>query len=142
MIRVEGLSVRLGGAEVLHEVSLTVERGTFLVVIGPNGAGKSTLLRCLDGIIEPTAGRVLIDGRPLGAYRRRELARALSYVPQPDAAARYALGHLSPASVAVLNYSSGHLLELAFIDMDRRQAVFQFGNHFYVIAPFLIFAEP
>ncbi|MCU0234775.1 MAG: ABC transporter ATP-binding protein [Thermoanaerobaculales bacterium] len=87
MLRVEGLSVRLGGAEVLHEVSLTVEPGTFLVVIGPNGAGKSTLLRCLDGIIEPAAGRVLIDGRPLVAFRRRELARVLSYVPQPDAAA-------------------------------------------------------
>ncbi len=87
MIRVEELSVRLGGTEVLSEVSLTVERGTFLVVIGPNGAGKSTLLRCLDGIIEPAAGRVVIGGRPLAGFGRRELARELSYVPQPDAAA-------------------------------------------------------
>jgi iron complex transport system ATP-binding protein len=69
----------------LYGVSLTVGRGEFLSVIGPNGAGKSTLLRCLDGILVPSNGRVLIDGRPLSEYGRRELARTVSYVPQPDA---------------------------------------------------------
>ena len=81
----EGLCVVLDEAEILKDVSMTVGRGEFLTVIGPNGAGKSTLLRCLDGILEPSAGRVIIDGRPLGDYERRELARTVSYVPQPDA---------------------------------------------------------
>ena len=81
----EGLCVVLDEAEVLKDVSMTVGRGEFLTVIGPNGAGKSTLLRCLDGILEPSAGRAIIDGRPLGDYERRELARTVSYVPQPDA---------------------------------------------------------
>ena len=81
----EGLCVVLDEAEILEDVSMTVGRGEFLTVIGPNGAGKSTLLRCLDGILEPSAGRVIIDGRPLGDYERRELARRVSYVPQPDA---------------------------------------------------------
>ena len=81
----EDLSIVLGEAEILHEVSMTVARGEFLTVIGPNGAGKSTLLRCLDGILEPSAGRVLIDGRPIADFSRRELARIVSYVPQPDA---------------------------------------------------------
>jgi iron complex transport system ATP-binding protein len=84
-ILVEDLTVRFGEAEILHEVSLAVGRGEFLTVIGPNGAGKSTLLRCLDGILEPSAGRVLIDDRPLTEIARRELARTVSYVPQPDA---------------------------------------------------------
>ena len=84
-IVVEDLTVRLGDAEILRQVSMTVGAGEFLSVIGPNGAGKSTLLRCLDGILEPSAGRVGIDGRPLADFSRRELARMVSYVPQPDA---------------------------------------------------------
>ena len=84
-VAVEDLSVRFGEAEILNEVSLTVGRGEFLTVIGPNGAGKSTLLRCLDGILVPSDGRVLLDGRPISEYGHRELARAVSYVPQPDA---------------------------------------------------------
>jgi iron complex transport system ATP-binding protein len=84
-VLVENLSVRLGEAEILHEVSFAVGRGEFLTVIGPNGAGKSTLLRCLDGILVPSEGRVLIDDRPVAGFGRRELARTVSYVPQPDA---------------------------------------------------------
>ena len=81
----EGLGVVLGEVEILHEVSMTVARGEFLTVIGPNGAGKSTLLRCLDGILQPSTGRVLIERRPIADFSRRELARTVSYVPQPDA---------------------------------------------------------
>ena len=62
-VTVEDLSVSIGEAEILREVSLEVGRGEFLTVIGPNGAGKSTLLRCLDGILAPSSGGVLIDGR-------------------------------------------------------------------------------
>ena len=43
---------------------MAVGVGEFLTVIGPNGAGKSTLLRCLDGILAPSSGGVLIDDRP------------------------------------------------------------------------------
>jgi len=62
-------------------------------------------------------------------YQVLRLADPLA--PQPDAAARYALGHLSPASVAVLNYSSGHLLELAFVARD----VPALGYKTYRLAP-------
>ena len=81
-ILVEGLSVRFGSAEILCEIDFRVESGGFRAVIGPNGAGKSTLLRCIDGIVEPSAGSIEICGRPLQAYSRRELARTVSYVPQ------------------------------------------------------------
>jgi iron complex transport system ATP-binding protein len=82
---VEDLSVTLGEAEILRDVSLTVGEGEFLSIIGPNGAGKSTLLRCLDGILEPSRGKVQIDGRDISDFGRRELARTVSYVGQPDA---------------------------------------------------------
>lgn len=83
-ILVEGLCVRFGSAEILREIDFRVESGGFLAVVGPNGAGKSTLLRCLDGIVEPSGGRVEICGRALHGYNRRDLARTISYVPQPD----------------------------------------------------------
>ena len=84
-IVVEDLSVQFGDSVILQEISMEVQRGDFLTVIGPNGAGKSTLLRCLDGIIEPSGGRVLMNGAPLADLNRRELARTVSYVPQPEA---------------------------------------------------------
>ena len=84
-VAVDRVSVRLGDAEVLREVSLSIRSGDFLTVIGPNGAGKSTLLRCLDGILEPALGQVLINGRPVAQFGRRELARTVSFVPQPEA---------------------------------------------------------
>jgi len=49
----------------LHEVSLEVAAGEFLTLVGPSGCGKSTLLDLLGGLTRPTAGRILIDGKPL-----------------------------------------------------------------------------
>lgn len=83
-VEVEGLEVDLGGARVLGGIDLRVATGEMLVVVGPNGAGKTTLLRCLDGLVRPTAGRILVEGRPIADYRRRHLARTVSYVPQAD----------------------------------------------------------
>ena len=51
-------------------------RGQFLCVIGPSGSGKSTLLRCINRLLEPTSGRVLLDGRDLTQLRGAELRRA------------------------------------------------------------------
>ena len=81
-IAVSGLSVEIGGAVLLHDIDLEVTTGSFVAVVGPNGAGKSTLLRCMDGLIRPSRGAVAVEGRPVSEYRRRELARTVSYVPQ------------------------------------------------------------
>ena len=63
----EGLSysVELNGSRrtILDDVGLRVERGSLFTVLGPSGSGTSTLLRCLNRLIEPDAGRVLLDGR-------------------------------------------------------------------------------
>src|SRR5262245_31709174 len=68
--------------QVLDRVSLSVTRGAILGLLGPNGSGKTTLLRLLAGTMTPNDGRISIDGRPLGALSRRELARRVAVVPQ------------------------------------------------------------
>lgn len=57
--------------EALERVSFQVGAGEFLCIIGPSGCGKSTLLRVLGGLIEPTSGRVYLDGKLLTAPRRQ-----------------------------------------------------------------------
>jgi iron complex transport system ATP-binding protein len=83
-VEVRDLVVAVGGAEILCDISFVLGEGRFLSVIGPNGAGKSTLVRCLDGLVRPTGGGITIGGRALHAFSRRDLARAVSYVPQAD----------------------------------------------------------
>jgi iron complex transport system ATP-binding protein len=69
-------------APVVQDVSLTVAAGELVAVVGPNGAGKTSLLRAAAGLLRPRAGAVRVDGRDPAAIRRRELARALAYLPQ------------------------------------------------------------
>jgi len=83
-LEIRNLSLSIGGADILRNVSFDVPRGAFLSVVGPNGAGKTTLLRCVIGVIGSWTGDVLVGGRPLDTYRRRHLARLVSYVPQSD----------------------------------------------------------
>jgi len=64
-IIVDDLSVWRGRHEVLKQVSLTIEAGSITAIVGPSGAGKTTLVSALNGLIRPTAGRILIGG--LGA---------------------------------------------------------------------------
>ena len=59
LLRAEGLTVRLGGSEVLSDVSLAMEPAEIVTVLGPNGSGKSTLLRALLGIVPLASGRVV-----------------------------------------------------------------------------------
>ncbi|MBC3869328.1 ABC transporter ATP-binding protein [Undibacterium oligocarboniphilum] len=80
------LSVAYGRRMVLDGFDLALEKGEIRALIGPNGSGKSTALQALAGLIRPAAGSVAIDGRPVDAMPRRELARHLAYLPQQPTA--------------------------------------------------------
>lgn len=66
----------------LKNISLTLGRNRFYGVVGPSGAGKSTFVDLLLGLFEPSAGRILIDGKPLDGYSRQSWYRNIGYVPQ------------------------------------------------------------
>lgn len=70
MIEIRGLAKSYGDHQALHDVSLSIRPGEFVVVLGPSGAGKSTLLRCINRLIEPTAGDIVVDGTSLSSNRR------------------------------------------------------------------------
>jgi zinc/manganese transport system ATP-binding protein len=77
LLRLDHVGVRLGGREILRDVSLTIRPGEFTGLIGPNGAGKTTLLRIMLGLQAVTRGAVLIDGEP-----RAHRDASIGYVPQ------------------------------------------------------------
>ena len=80
------LEVRYAGAgrRALDGVSCRVGPGELVAIAGPNGSGKTTLVRAVTGLVPLAAGGVRIQGRPLGEWRRPELARVLGVVPQRE----------------------------------------------------------
>lgn len=86
VIRTEDLRCGYGDVDVVRDISFAVSAGEVLCVLGPNGVGKTTLFKSLLGFLPLRAGRVLVAGRDLSTWRRRELARVVAYVPQAHAA--------------------------------------------------------
>ena len=82
MFDLSGVSVRLGGRDILQSLDLRLEAGTLTVLVGPNGAGKSTLLKVLTGEHLPSRGMARLDGEPLGAIPIAALARRRAVLPQ------------------------------------------------------------
>ena len=70
------------GRDILSGVGFTAPDGSMTAVLGNNGAGKSTLIKCMDRILAPRSGDVLLSGRSLFSMTRREHARECAYVPQ------------------------------------------------------------
>lgn len=86
MLSAQSVTIRYpqAGAAAVAGVSLGLGAGELLAVAGPNGSGKTTLLRGLLGTAPLDHGEVRLLGRPIGAWRRRELARVVAVVPQRE----------------------------------------------------------
>jgi ATP-binding cassette subfamily B protein len=97
-IRLEGVSFAYPGTDrlVLDSVDLDLPAGAVVALVGDNGAGKTTLVKLLCRLYEPTSGRILVDGTPLGRIRadhwRTKLAGAFQDFFRFELAARHAVG--------------------------------------------------
>jgi osmoprotectant transport system ATP-binding protein len=82
MISVDNLSKQYDATTVVDRVSMSIERNSITVIVGTSGSGKSTLLRMINRLVEPTSGRVLIDGNDTAAEPPHLLRRRIGYVIQ------------------------------------------------------------
>ena len=82
MIEIDRLTKRYGATAVVDEVAFTVPAGSIAAVVGASGSGKTTLLRMINRLVEPSAGRVRIDGQDFRALPVHELRRRIGYVIQ------------------------------------------------------------
>ena len=62
-VSVQGLALSYGAISVLKDLDLDIARGEFIVLLGPSGCGKSTLLNCIAGLLEPSEGKIFINGK-------------------------------------------------------------------------------
>ena len=84
-LNIEGLTVGYGGPPIIEQVSIKARRGAITAIVGPNGAGKSTLLKAVAGLIRPSAGKVLVEGKDVtGLPAERLVRRGIAYVPQVE----------------------------------------------------------
>lgn len=84
MIVLDNVSKSFDGGQsyALRDVSLTIEEGETFVLVGTSGSGKTTILRLINRLIEPTSGRITLDGRDLSDYEAIALRRNMGYVFQ------------------------------------------------------------
>ena len=82
MIELRHITAGYGGEAVLRDFSVRFSPGKITGILGRNGCGKSTLLKTAAGLLRPMSGEVLVDGRPLGDYAPKELARQIAVLPQ------------------------------------------------------------
>ena len=99
----------------VFDADFTIEAGELFVIMGLSGSGKSTLVRMLNGLIEPTAGRVVIDGQDINALP----AAALRALRRKDISMVFQSFALMPHMTVLDNTAFG--LELAGVPRDERQ---------------------
>lgn len=123
-IRAINLTAGYGDRAVLHGVSIAVHAGELLAIVGPNGAGKSTLLKNLSGALRPWSGTVELEGRPLGEYDRRAIARRLAMVAQENLVAfRFTVLEIvlmgRAPHLGAFHFETRHDLEIAHAALER-----------------------
>jgi len=82
ILEFQNVSFSRGPRLLLDRMSFGIEKQEMVALLGPNGVGKTTMLKIATRLSQPSSGNVLLQGRPLAAWSRRELPRAVALVPQ------------------------------------------------------------
>ena len=88
ILQVQGIRFAYNSQPVLHNVSFEVRPGQLVAILGPNGVGKTTLLKCLNGIMRPQTGTVLVQEEDVYKLRPMQVAKSIGYVAQKSEACR------------------------------------------------------
>lgn len=88
----DNVSIAFGKKEILRDISMDFEKGKITTIIGPNGCGKSSLLKTVSRTVVPKKGSVIFEGKSIGSYAPKELARKIAYLPQV---------HMSPKDIDI-----------------------------------------
>ena len=91
-IEVKDITFSYNSRPVLEGVTLKAAGGNVSSLVGPNGSGKTTLIKCINRILKPRLGTVLVEKKDVGKVKLRELAKLLGYVPQ-------SASHVFPSTV-------------------------------------------
>lgn len=81
-IEVKNLKFGYKNDLVLKDISFDIKKGVFLSIVGPNGSGKSTILKLLNNIVDAKTASILIEGKDINRFRKKDLARKVALVPQ------------------------------------------------------------
>ncbi len=82
ILEVKNLSAGYGNGPVIMDIHFSLHEGEFVTILGPNGSGKSTLIKAIQGLLREITGEVRVTGKDLFQMKRREIARAIAFVPQ------------------------------------------------------------
>ncbi len=88
ILSINDIHVDYKGRSVLEGLGLNVDRGQVLTILGPNGVGKTTLLRCINAVLKPRTGTVMVENADVFRMEAGEIARRLGYVAQRNDAGR------------------------------------------------------
>lgn len=88
ILSVQDISMAYNGDMVLKGLGFGLEQGQVMTILGPNGVGKTTLLRCINAILKPKTGSVLVENKDVFSMKAAEIARRLGYVAQRNEAGR------------------------------------------------------
>ena len=116
LLELNDLHVSYGKTAALHGVSMTVRAGEVVALIGANGAGKSTTLRATSGLLRPTRGDIVFDGRPIGGMEAHRIV-GLGIAQSPEER------HVWPAMSVYENLTLGAYLCRQKAEVDKRVGV-------------------
>ena len=117
MFQLEGVTFSVPQRTLLQPLDLTLDEGCMTGLIGHNGSGKSTLIKLLARQQAPSAGQLMLDGRPMAAWADRDFARQVAYLPQQLPAAE----NLSVRELVGFGRYPWHGLLGRFGKTDRQQ---------------------
>ncbi len=122
ILKAEGIRSGYGETEILHDVSIYVEKREIVAIIGPNGAGKSTLMKTIFGFIKPTQGSVHFNGENITNLRPDKIVRkGMCYVPQSN--------NIFPSLAVLENLEMGAYIR----DDDFSQRLQEIFNYFPIL---------